>query len=156
MNGAALATLVFEVGFAFLVWNRWLRWTMVVSALFLHIGIAFFMSLHLFSLIMICAVLSFVPAESIHRFFDWLGRGRSGFRLAFAARDRAQTRAASLIHAFDAWNQIDWRRNVRRSPKRRRWRPQPAQIQLVTPQHETLTGYSLFTRHAPLAVGLVT
>src|SRR5207253_9395274 len=52
MNTAGVVTLVFEIGFAFMVWNRWLRWPMLISALGLHLGIAFFMSLYTFSMIM--------------------------------------------------------------------------------------------------------
>jgi hypothetical protein len=63
-------TLAFEIAFLFVVWTRPLRWVMVVSAVFLHAGIAFFMGLVGFSLIMIVLVSSFIPAEAIHRWLD--------------------------------------------------------------------------------------
>jgi hypothetical protein len=58
-------TLFVEIGFPFLVWNRTLRWPMIVAALLLHLGIALFMGLFLFGLSMMPLVLSFVPPEEV-------------------------------------------------------------------------------------------
>ncbi len=71
MTVSTTFTLAFEIAFPFVVWTRPMRWVMIVSAVFLHAGIAFFMGLVGFSLIMIVLVSSFLPAEAIHR---WLGR----------------------------------------------------------------------------------
>jgi hypothetical protein len=62
-----LFTLVFEVSFPFLVWGPRTRWTMVLSAVLLHLGIAFCMGLVLFSMMMLTGVLSFVPREAVLR-----------------------------------------------------------------------------------------
>jgi hypothetical protein len=61
---AVFYTLVVEIVFPFLVWQCGLRYPMVVAAFLLHLGIGVLMvSLHLFSLIMMTLVLSFVPPE---------------------------------------------------------------------------------------------
>lgn len=66
MTGGSYFTLVFEVGFAFLVWNPRLRWVMVLAAVVLHANIALFMGLVTFSLMMLTLVLAFVPASAVH------------------------------------------------------------------------------------------
>jgi hypothetical protein len=83
MSGTAIFTLVFEIGFFFVmllayalgsrsVWSRNLRWLMISSAVMLHLGIAIFMGLVCFSLMMLVAVTAFVPADTWHRLFDRL------------------------------------------------------------------------------------
>jgi hypothetical protein len=67
MTGGTLFTLVLEIGFPFLVWNRKLRWLMVIGAVWLHTGIALTMGLVGFSLAMLTMLLSFVPPETVRR-----------------------------------------------------------------------------------------
>jgi hypothetical protein len=105
-SGGAAFTLAFEIGFIFLVWNRWTRWVMIASAVALHTGIAFFMGLTTFSLIMIAAVFSFTPPDAVERVLRWLMRGRSLFHLAYDPKDRRQVRAAAMVRAVDVWNQV--------------------------------------------------
>jgi hypothetical protein len=72
MTASSLFTLGFEISFAYLVWlPRW-RGLMIGLAVFLHAGIALFMGLVTFSLMMLTAVLAFVPAETAHRLLDKL------------------------------------------------------------------------------------
>lgn len=106
MSGGALFTLIFEISFPYLIWNRYLRWTMIVSALMLHTGIALFMGLTTFSLMMISVVLAFTPPETVHWLADKLTRGWDRFHLVFAPKERGQVRAASIIHAFDVAGQF--------------------------------------------------
>jgi hypothetical protein len=152
MQGGVLFTLVFEIAFAFAVWNRWLRWPMILGAVLLHTGIAIFMGLTTFSLMMLSAVASFVPAASIYRLLDNMGRGPGTLRLFWAGRSRSQVRAASLIHAFDVWNQI----RLTEPAAEAAWTKTPAEVprlQLVTEKRDILTGYPLFervTRSLPL------
>jgi hypothetical protein len=67
-------TLVFEISFPFLIWHRRTRWTMIVSSVFMHMGIAVCMGLVTFSMMMLIGVLSFVPAETVRRLVWRLGR----------------------------------------------------------------------------------
>lgn len=78
MTGTTTFTLAFEIAFPFVIWVRPLRWVMIASAVFLHLGIAFFMGLVGFSTIMIALLLSFVPAEAFHRVLEALGRWAGG------------------------------------------------------------------------------
>lgn len=84
MMAGSYGTLIFEITFPFLVWSRTLRWTMIVCAVLLHLGIALCMGLVTFSLMMLIGVLSFVPAEAIRELLARLGRGPTGVRLALA------------------------------------------------------------------------
>ncbi|GIW80616.1 MAG: hypothetical protein KatS3mg105_2423 [Gemmatales bacterium] len=106
MAGGVVFTLVFEIGFPTFIWLPPLRWTMIVSSIVLHTGIAAFMGLTTFSLIMVTAVLAFLPQEALHRLLEKLGRGSGLFRLRFSTRERRHVRTASLIHAVDPWKQI--------------------------------------------------
>src|SRR5262249_24749808 len=74
-SGAVVYTLVTEIGYPFLVWNRRLRWLMLTMAIGLHTGIALFMSLRTFSLMMVALNGSFVPASVIHRLLSRFGLG---------------------------------------------------------------------------------
>jgi hypothetical protein len=92
MSSIAIFTLVFEVGFpifmllAYLVkkpWGRSLRWFVIGAAVLLHLGIAVFMGLVTFSLMMLVAVCAFVPAEAWHRLFERLHLEDGRIRLAY-------------------------------------------------------------------------
>jgi hypothetical protein len=78
MTGGVAFTLFTEIGFPFLVWNRKMRWPMMTVALFLHTGIAMFMGLRTFSLVMLTMLCAFVPQETVerlrYRFQVWLGK----------------------------------------------------------------------------------
>jgi hypothetical protein len=69
-------TLIFEIGFAFLIWNRLLRPLFLAMALLLHGAIGALMGLGAFSAIMLTACLAFVPPESLRWFLEAL-RGRA-------------------------------------------------------------------------------
>jgi hypothetical protein len=75
-------TVVFEIGFPFLVWNMRLRWIMLVGAILFHLSIAFFMGLDTFGLMMLTLVLSFVPMDAVYQFLWRLGRGPAGVQFA--------------------------------------------------------------------------
>jgi hypothetical protein len=107
MTVGTLFTLTFEIGFAFLVWNRYTRWMMLAMAVTLHGGIGLFMGLKTFSLMMLCLVLAFVSPELIRRLLRAISRGPSGMRLYFPAWARPSVRAASLVHALDVYNQVE-------------------------------------------------
>lgn len=132
-----LFTLVFEISFAYLVWlPRW-RWLMILAAVGLHLGIAIFMGLVTFSLMMMTLLLAFVPPEAVYRMLRWLGRGAEDLWLAFRPADPRQARAASLVHALDVWGQVELEA-AGTSPH----------LQLRTEKGELLTGYPLFERLA--------
>jgi hypothetical protein len=67
MTAGCMFTLVLEIGFPFLVWNRRLRWLMVIGAVMLHTGIALVMGLVGFSLMMLALLVSFIPPSTVRQ-----------------------------------------------------------------------------------------
>jgi hypothetical protein len=74
MEGGSYFTLVLELSFPFLVWNRRLRPLYVTGAFALHTAIALLMGLVTFSLLMATMVLAFVPGETMRRILGWRQR----------------------------------------------------------------------------------
>lgn len=68
-----LGTLFIELGFPFLVWNRYTRWFMVSGSILFHTMIALLMGLVTFSVMMLILVLSFVPPEVVRKKVQELG-----------------------------------------------------------------------------------
>jgi hypothetical protein len=157
MTGGAIFTLAFEIGYAFLIWNRYTRWVYLAMAVILHGFIGLFMGLKTFSLIMLVMNAAFIPPEVVHRLLRSLGRGRRGYRLLFNPQDRRQLRAASLVHALDVWDQVELTEPVARLAREpgstavqaavpRPKAPADTPLQLVTPADEALSGRSIFWR----------
>jgi hypothetical protein len=67
MTGGTIFTLCLEIGFPFLVWSRRLRWLMVIGSVLLHTGIAVFMGLVGFSLMMLALLVSFIPPSTVRQ-----------------------------------------------------------------------------------------
>ena len=63
VGSITLVTLVFEVGYAALIWNRLTRPAMLLLAIPLHLGIGFCMGMLEFGLVMLVANLAFVEFE---------------------------------------------------------------------------------------------
>lgn len=89
-----VATLVLELGFPFLVWYPRMRWVMVCGSVMLHTGIAIFMGLTTFSMIMIVMVASFIPPEVID---DLANRLSERFSQWFAARAERTEGSRELV-----------------------------------------------------------
>jgi len=62
-----VGTLCLELGFPFLVWNRYTRWVMVSGSILFHTLIALLMGLVTFSLMMMVLVMAFVPPEAVRQ-----------------------------------------------------------------------------------------
>jgi hypothetical protein len=74
LTGGVVFTLIMEIGFPFLVWNRSWRWLMVTGAMLLHFGIGLTMGLASFSLLMMLMAFSFAPPEAVRWLLSGLGR----------------------------------------------------------------------------------
>jgi len=66
MTGGTLTTLVIEIGFPFLIWNRSMRWPMLAGALFLHMSIGLCMGLLTFAAAILTMAIAFIPPEAVH------------------------------------------------------------------------------------------
>jgi hypothetical protein len=140
MTGGVTLTLIMEIGFPFLVWTRRLRWFVLTMAVMLHIGIAVFMGLNTFSLMMLTLVLSFLPQEALSRAIEVLGAGAPRFQLAWNHAAPGHARAASLVRAVDPWDQVslvDERSSPAPTGDRRH-------LHLYASTGDVLTGYALF------------
>lgn len=107
MTGGVLFTFWVELGFPSLVWRPSTRWLMIASALAMHTGICMTMKLTTFSLMMMIMVLSFVPEETVRRLFRRRSSRLDEMVLRLDSRRRGQSRAAALVHAFDAWRHVE-------------------------------------------------
>jgi hypothetical protein len=94
--GGVIYTLLLEIGFPFLVWNRRIRWVMVSGSILLHTMIALLMGLVTFSLMMLALVLAFVPPEAVRHGVLKLGEQ---IRLLFspAAREAAKHQSSLAL-----------------------------------------------------------
>lgn len=104
--GGVAYTFVCEIGLPFLVWTR-LRPYVVMMGLVLHAGIAVFMGLWIFSLLMMTMLLIYLPGLAIReRIF---GTGADGRRLTlrFSPQSDRQARAAALAKAVDFDDRVD-------------------------------------------------
>jgi hypothetical protein len=91
-----VGTILLEIGLPFLIWNPRCRWALICGSVLLHTGIAVFMGLTTFSLIMICMVSSFIPPEVIKqmaaRLSDRVARLLASRREAARSRELLLTR----------------------------------------------------------------
>jgi hypothetical protein len=166
VTGGVAFTLLFEIGFPFLIWLRKVRPVIIAAAFVLHAGIALHMGLTTFSLMMLSILLAFVSPEAIRWLLAKIGRGREQFRLAFNGRARGQVRAASLVHACDIWEQVELQEQPAAGPARKPAKATGAsqaiqaqpparpgmagaeidRLQLLTDTGAVLAGYPLFER----------
>ena len=77
MSGGAVFTLFLEIGVPFLIWRPTLRPYLIILAVLLHTGIAVFMGLTVFGLLMMVMLLAFVPPAAVIR---WLAQGEERVR----------------------------------------------------------------------------
>ena len=89
-----IGTLFLELGFPFLVWDRRWRWMAICGAVMLHTGIALFMGLTTFSLMMLCMLASFVPPEVMREQITSLSSRIAGL---FARKAEAAVNPRDLV-----------------------------------------------------------
>lgn len=102
--GVIFHTFIAEIGLPFLVWTRARPWIVIVGFL-LHAGIAIFMGLTIFSLLMMIMLLAYLPGVAIRgRMF-----GSSGEKLAvsFNPSDASQAAAAARAVAIDTEGAVE-------------------------------------------------
>jgi hypothetical protein len=104
LTTACYFTLAFEIGFAFLIWRKSLRWVMLSMAITLHGFIGMFMGLKTFSLIMLVMNMAFLKTEEANWAIGLVSR-KLGWRAGAAARgssDAAAPRPAKEAAALAA------------------------------------------------------
>jgi hypothetical protein len=94
-----------EIGLPFLIWTRKRPYIMVL-AFCLHAGIAVFMGLWIFSLLMMTLLLSYLPGAAVRTQLFGTGGGVKA-RLKLVSRDEATVRKAALVKAVDFDDAVD-------------------------------------------------
>jgi hypothetical protein len=111
--GGVAVTFIAEIGLPFMVWTR-VRPYIVIFGLLLHAGIAVFMGLWIFSLLMMTLLLCYIPGAAIReRMFGPAAPPGPRIALRYNPRSDRQSRAAALARAFD----FDGRIDLAESPK---------------------------------------
>jgi hypothetical protein len=104
--GITYYTLVFEISFIFLVWNRVLRPIMIFGAFALHAGIGLFMGLGSFGVAMLTGCSAFINPDGLAWVIAYFFKGPGGWSFACDRHDPASIRAASWIAAADPYQQV--------------------------------------------------
>jgi hypothetical protein len=104
--GATYYTLIFEISFIFLVWNRWLRPLVLAGAVALHVGIGFFMGLGGFGVAMLTGCLAFVYPSSLRWLIAVFCQGPRGFQFVYDRNLPRQAQAAAWVRAADPYEQV--------------------------------------------------
>lgn len=93
-------TFVAEIGLPFLIWTR-LRPIVMIAGFMLHAGVAIFMGLWIFSLLMMMMVMGYMPGWCIRERIFGAKPSATPFTVMFSKSDPAQVRAAARIAALD-------------------------------------------------------
>jgi hypothetical protein len=99
-------TLFMEFSLPYLVWTR-LRPYIVIAAFVMHLGIATFMGLYMFSLFMMSLLLAYLPGSVIRDQLFGAASAAKSLTLRFSNRSPRQQRAAALVKALDFDNRVE-------------------------------------------------
>jgi predicted DCC family thiol-disulfide oxidoreductase YuxK len=151
VNLATYGTLLIEIAYPFLVWQRATRPFLLAGALFLHAQFALLMGLFYFSFVMMTGHMAFVRPEWLARLGAWWKRRIGAMEMIYDGRCGFCVRSMAAFLAFDGLNQISVR-DFRRDPS-----PVVADAQLekalflVLPDGRALPGFEAY-RHVVLRV----
>ncbi len=144
VNVATYSTILIEIAYPFLIWQRTTRPYLLAAAIMLHIQFAVFMGLFYFSSVMIMGHLSFVRVEWLRRLGEAWKRAIGDMEMIYDGKCGFCVRSMVWFLAFDGLQQIrvrDFRAN-----------PSPlvsdAQMEkalfLVLPDGRTLPGFEAY------------
>jgi len=151
VNVATYATILIEIAYPFLIWQRRTRPYLLAAAIFLHVQFATFMGMPYFSLVMILGHVSFVRPEWLTRLGAWWKRRVGEMEMIYDGRCGFCVRSMAWFLAFDGLRQISVR-NFRTNPS-------PVvddalverALYLVLPDGRALPGFEAY-RHVVLRV----
>jgi predicted DCC family thiol-disulfide oxidoreductase YuxK len=103
---ATYSTLLIEITFPFLIWQRISRPYMLAAAIFLHIQIALFMGMPYFSFVMIMGHMSFVRPEWLTRLGEAWKRKMGAMEMIYDGNCGFCKRSMAWFLAFDGLRQI--------------------------------------------------
>jgi predicted DCC family thiol-disulfide oxidoreductase YuxK len=114
VNVATYATLLIELAFPFLIWQRSTRPFLLSAAIFLHLMFGILLRLIYFSSVMIVGHMSFVRPEWLHRLGAWWKRKMGDMEMVYDGQCGFCVRSMAWLLAFDGLAQIkirDFRTN---------------------------------------------
>jgi predicted DCC family thiol-disulfide oxidoreductase YuxK len=151
VNLATYGTILLEIAFAFLIWQRSTRPYLLAAAIFLHLQFALLMGLFYFSFVMIMGHMSSVRQEWLTRLGAAWKRAMGEMEMIYDGRCGFCVRSMAWFLAFDGLGQIKVR-NFRTDPS-----PVVSDAQLekalylVLPDGRALPGFEAY-RYAVLRV----
>jgi predicted DCC family thiol-disulfide oxidoreductase YuxK len=114
-NLATYATLLIEISFPFLIWQRATRPYLLALAIFLHLQIAVFMGMPYFSFVMTMGHMSFVRPEWLARLGASWKRWVGDMEMIYDGHCGFCKRSMAWLLAFDGLGQVSVR-DFRRQP----------------------------------------
>jgi predicted DCC family thiol-disulfide oxidoreductase YuxK len=106
VNIASYGTVLIEIAFPFLVWQRQTRAWLLAGAVFLHLLFFFFLGLHYFSWVMIMGHLSFLRQEWLDNLGAWWKSRMGAMEMVYDGRCKFCVRSMAWFLAFDNLGQI--------------------------------------------------
>jgi predicted DCC family thiol-disulfide oxidoreductase YuxK len=106
VNVATYATVLIEIAFPFLIWQRASRPFMLAAAIFLHLQFAFLMNLYYFSFVMIMGHMSFVRRDWLHRLGAAWKRWIGPMEMIYDGHCGFCKRSMAWFLAFDGLGQV--------------------------------------------------
>ena len=106
VNVATYLTLLIELAFPFLIWQRATRPYLLAAAVFLHAQFATFMGMPYFSFVMIMGHMSFVRPEWLFELGQWWKRKIGAMEMIYDGRCGFCVRSMAWFLAFDGLAQI--------------------------------------------------
>jgi predicted DCC family thiol-disulfide oxidoreductase YuxK len=134
-NVATYATIVVELAFPFLIWQRRTRPYLLAAAIFLHLQFALLMALVYFSFVMIAGHMSFVRPEWLARLGEAWKRNIGEMEMIYDGRCGFCVRSMARLLAFDGLGQIRIR-DSRAGP--------PSEVSLVLPDGRVVSGFDAY------------
>jgi len=154
VNVATYATLLIEIAFPFLIWQRRTRPYLLAAAIFLHLQFAVLMGLFYFSFVMVMGHMGFVRPEWLARLGEAWRRRIGEMEMIYDGKCGFCVRSMAWFLAFDGLGQI----------KVRDFRTDPsplvgdAQLEkalyLVLPDGRALPGFEAYRYVVPRVPGL--
>jgi predicted DCC family thiol-disulfide oxidoreductase YuxK len=144
VNIATYATVLIEIAYPFLIWQRRSRPYLLAGAIFLHLQFAALMGLFYFSWVMIMGHMSFVRPEWLSALGAWWKRRMGAMEMIYDGRCGFCKRSMAWFLAFDGLRQIrirDYRANP--SPLVSEKKMNKA-LYLVLPDGRALPGFEAY------------
>jgi predicted DCC family thiol-disulfide oxidoreductase YuxK len=144
VNIATYSTVLIEISYPFLIWQRATRPYLLAAAILLHLQFAVFLGLFYFSFVMIMGHLSFVRVEWLRRLGAAWQRAMDGMEMIYDGNCGFCVRSMVWLLAFDGLRQISVR-DFRSNPS-----PVVSDVQmekalyLVLPDGRALPGFEAY------------